>query len=284
MQIGTEFMAEKHTLEELKSEVDNSSIFYKDFLKNFSTGKLNVDHVRYWFRQQYYFSVSLPSCFAALYARTPDIYFAQKQKLAGLFNIEAGGSKDKKAHSKYFKRLGSFLGFTDRDFASLSLQKPKDFTALYLKKRLEKCLGWEEMEGMHQLPLRTAGDYRTTDLLYSMPVKIEFDSQRVYTGREVPLESGLACVGLGNEYLNLKIFKLYREGIHKITGLKRCPTDYFDAHLQNEENDFKVFAGIFDQIVKSPDQIKVVKRDLRDLLIAREKYFASLHAQCSVCI
>lgn len=83
-----------------------------------------------------------------------------------------------------------------------------------------------------------------------------------------PLTQGFSAIAVGNELVNLEIFAAYREGIQKIPGFEECPTGYFDAHLSDEESDFKVFDDLY-QMIACDNSLAEAKTGLIEILGAR---------------
>jgi hypothetical protein len=90
-----------------------------------------------------------------------------------------------------------------------------------------------------------------------------------------PVTHGIASIALGNELLNMSIFRAYRDGIHKIPGLEGCPTGYFDTHLRDEEADFAIFDELYGLV---DDGTEEIERTLTKLLDHRSRYFDQLFA------
>ena len=221
-----------NSLETMKTIVAGHPVVQHRFLENLRNGALTRAQVVAWFEQQFYFSISLPSVFAALYARVPDRLWETKRALVELLKIEAWGTNEHEAHSSYFVEVSKFLGI---DLQALTSSPPKRYTQDYIATRLDLCLNPDR-----------------------------------------PVTSGLAAIALGNEVLNLYIFRSYREGIHEIEGLEECPTGYFDAHLRDEESDFQVFQSLFDAIAQGEDDFKSAEDGLRELLDKRVIFFDRL--------
>lgn len=125
------------TLDSLKSIPTTHPVIRHPFLEAFAQGQLSVPQVTYWVEQQFYFSISLPDAFAALYARIPDIYWQEKRQLVELIKVEAWGSKTESDHSHYFLELCDFLQI---DISHLTQQTPKPYTSAYLQHRIDACL------------------------------------------------------------------------------------------------------------------------------------------------
>lgn len=79
-----------------------------------------------------------------------------------------------------------------------------------------------------------------------------------------PITQGLAAIALG-EILNLHICEAYKEGIHKIAGLEKCPTGFFDAHIRDEVGDFKVFQSLFDAVARGEDDLRNAEIGVQEL-------------------
>ncbi|MBS3152280.1 hypothetical protein J4230_02620 [Candidatus Woesearchaeota archaeon] len=212
--------------------MEEHKVINHPFLKDFRDGKFTKEQVKFWAEQQFFFSVSLPNCFAALFARIPDKNWKIKRSLVDLLKLEAWGSSDDGAHSNYFKELCKYLKV---DLGDLSDKQPKSYTYDYINERLRYCL-------------------------------------------QEPIENGLAVIAIGNEKINLHIFSAYREGINKVKGLEHIPTGYFDAHLQDEDNDFLVFSKLFDSIVYNERQMIGARVALESLLNKRKIYFDKLYS------
>lgn len=220
-----------NSLEALKPIVDNHEIVKHPFLKAFAEGRLSREQVVFWFTQQFYFSISLPKCFAALFARFPERYWQHTVKLSDLLHTEAWGSNVHDAHSVYFQEVAKHLNI---DLERLTNQAPEKFTKKYIEQRLAVCI----------------------------------DST-------IHVSQGLAAIALGNEHLNLHIFRSYRAGIHRVTGLADCPTGYFDAHLRDEAADFAVFQELFD-LITAPEFTQQAEVTLKKLLDQRIEFFDAL--------
>lgn len=202
------------------------------FLIHFRESRWTRAQVRFWAEQQFYFSISLPSAFAAIYARLPDRCWKEKRDLVKLLSVEAWGLDDLRCHSHYFLELCRFL---DIDIVQLTQQPPRHYTESYLRLRLAVCLE----------PDRS-------------------------------VSQGLAAIAIGNEILNLHLYRAYRDGIHKIPGCQECPTGYFDAHLNDEEADAEVFAQLFARVVSSEDDFVAARAGLLELLDARVIFLDAL--------
>ena len=124
-------------LESMKNIVMTHPVTKHQFLLDFANGKLTRRQVIIWFEQQFYFSISLPSAFAALYARVPDKFWQTKQSLVSLLEVEAWGTNHSAAHSNYFKEVASFLGI---DLEKLTAHEPKQYTKEYVDARFDLCL------------------------------------------------------------------------------------------------------------------------------------------------
>ena len=222
----------KYYLDSLRPIVSGHKVLEASFLLSFRNGSLTKDQFAQWLAQQFYFSISLPNAFAALYARIPDKFWQAKRELVPLLDVEAWGSKEVGAHSNAFKKVADYL---EMDIQKLTQQNPKQYTKNYIDFRFGVC----------------------------------FDSVRAVT-------DGLCAIALGNEVLNLHLYKDYREGVHKIVGLENCPTDYFDAHLDDEEADFSIFARLFDLLVRSEQEREQSKYALIELLDQRVIFFEQL--------
>lgn len=219
-------------LNALRHLVDDHPVVQHPFLQRFRAGRWSRTQVRFWAEQQFYFSISLPSAFAALYARVPDRCWKAKRQLVKLLSVEAWGSDDLRCHSHHFVE---FCNFFEIDVERLTEEAPRPYTQVYLQQRLAICL----------------------------------DSQR-------PVAVGLAAIALGNEILNLHIYRAYRDGIHRIPGCEDCPTGYFDAHLCDEEADAKVFADLFSAVADSATDFEAARAGLLELLDARVAFFDAL--------
>jgi pyrroloquinoline quinone (PQQ) biosynthesis protein C len=222
----------KYYLDTLKSVVGEHAVIQHRFFSAFRNGEITKEQVVRWLEQQFYFSISLPSAFAAIYARTPDKFWQVKRSLVPLLDLEAWGSEDNDAHSNAFKKVTDFLQI---DIQKLTEQEPKQYTNDYVSFRFNIC----------------------------------FDSHR-------SIGEGLTAIALGNEVLNLYLYKAYREGIHKISGLENCPTDYFDAHLDDEEADFKIFAELFENLNLDSEEKERAKIALIELLDHRVTFLDHL--------
>lgn len=220
----------KNALEEMKSVVASHPVVRHPFLKAFADGRLTLEQVRRWAEQQFYFSISLPSAFAALYARSDDRFWMEKRPLVGLIDVEAWATGESEAHSTFFIELAEFLGLNLHELTS---RPPEVYTRAYIAIRLDLCLNR-------------------------------------------PIVQGLAAIALSNEILNLYVFPAYRQGIHKIEGLEKCPTGYFDAHIRDEESDFKVFQFLFDVVAQDESDLRLAETAVRELLDARMVFLDAL--------
>lgn len=219
-------------LNSLRGLVDAHLVVRHSFLRRFRAGRWSRPQVRFWAEQQFYFSISLPSAFAAIYARVPDRCWKEKRELVKLLSAEAWGSDGLRCHSHYFVELCQFL---EVDIQQLTKRTPRPYTDAYLQLRLAICLE----------PHR-------------------------------PIAQGLAAIAIGNEILNLYIYRAYRDGIHKIPGCEDCPTGYFDAHLNDEEADAEVFRRLFDATVSTDAEFRAAGAGLLELLDARVTFFDAL--------
>ncbi len=217
-------------LQKLQRLLLGHAVIQHPYLQKFRAGEWNKKQIRVWFEQQMHFSVALPACFAALYARIPDRYWVEKRKLVDLLNVEAWGASDPECHSHYFKEFADFLGM---DIDQVSKAEPKEYTKDYVHLRFDLCL--------HK-----------------------------------PIVQGLAGIAFGNEMLNLFIFQVYREGIHKISGLEQCPSEYFEVHLRDEASDFQVFAKLLETLVAHEADWEEAEKGLKELLDARVVFFDRL--------
>lgn len=127
-------------LDQIKSIPATHPVIHHPFLEAFREGRLSADQVRFWVEQQFYFSISLPSAFAAVYARIPDQFWLEKRALVDLIKVEAWGSEDSH-HSNHFKALCSCLKI---DLPQLTQRVPKPYTAEYLNYRLQLCVDPEK--------------------------------------------------------------------------------------------------------------------------------------------
>ncbi len=225
--------AMRYSLNSLRHICADHPVIHHKFLKAFCDGAFTKEQVCHFVTQQYFFSISLPSCFAVLYARVPYYLWKVKQPLLDLLNIEAWGSDSEGCHSKYFLEFISFLGIEVR---KLTHTDERSYTTEYLAKRFELCANLSR-----------------------------------------PLPQGISSIALGNEVLNLSIFSAYREGINKIVGLEQCPTGYFDAHVRDEEADFRVFDDVFHAISDEDGvMLREAKKGLCEILDARVVFFDAL--------
>lgn len=218
----------------LKSLLRQHPVISHEFLNAFRHGHLSKAHVKFWTVQQFFFSISLPSAFAALYARIPDHLWKKKRELVELLKVEAWGSKESGGHSGHFREFAEFLGI---DLDQIQSSDARPYTRRYIEARLRMCL-----------------------------------SPHGHLG------GGLAAIGLGNEALNLYIFEAYREGIHKIPGLERCPTGYLDAHLRDEGDDSRVFLNLYEELVDTETEHEAARRSLLELLDMRVTFLDELSA------
>jgi pyrroloquinoline quinone (PQQ) biosynthesis protein C len=219
-------------LNALRPLLDAHPVTNHPFLVYFREARWTRAQVRFWAEQQFYFSISLPSAFAAIYARAPDRCWKEKRELVKLLSVEAWGLDDFRCHSHYFIELCRFL---DLDIAQLTQQRPRPYTEAYLQLRLAICL----------------------------------DAVR-------PVSQGLAAIAIGNEILNLYVYRAYRDGIHKIRGCEDCPTGYFDAHLNDEEADAEIFAKLFAAVVSSESDFDAAQAGLLELLDGRVTFLDAL--------
>ncbi len=140
----------------------------------------------------------------------------------------------------------------------------------------------------HSIYFKEVAKYLGIDLeTLSSEAPREFSSTYIRKRLAVCLDSrfdvttGLAAIALGNEYLNLHIFRAYREGIHKIVGLEDCPTGYFDAHLRDEEDDFSIFQDLY-EANSSHENRSQAKEKLIELLDSRVSFFDDLLAYLNI--
>jgi len=121
----------------LGATVSSHPVINHEFLQRFEAGKFDIGQLQFWATQQFFFSISLPSAFAALYARVPNEFWKQKRHLVDLLKVEAWGSNETGCHSKHFIGLCQHLEIavvklTDRDC--------RPYTREYIDFRLELCL------------------------------------------------------------------------------------------------------------------------------------------------
>ena len=102
----------------------------------------------------------------------------------------------------------------------------------------------------------------------------QFIDERLALCSQKPIAQSLAAMALGNEYLNLSIFKAYRDGIVKVLDLESCPLGYFDAHLHDEYDDFKIMDAAFHKVGGGLD--KDIERAVGELLDIRTSYCDAL--------
>ena len=138
-------MEQGPNLQKLHEILWSHPVRHHPFLESFKAGRLTKAQVRYWFEQQFYFSVSLPSAFAALYARIPDASWKEKRKIIDLLNIEAWGATDLECHSHYFTEFAEYLGI---DLAKLATTTPKPYVEDYRKLRFTFCLERPLVQGL----------------------------------------------------------------------------------------------------------------------------------------
>jgi pyrroloquinoline-quinone synthase len=124
-------------LDAMRGLVDDHPVVRHRFLERFRQGGWSKSQVRRWAGQQFYFSLSLPSAFAALHARIPDRLWQRKRRLVHLLALETFGSEEPDAHSHHFVELCAFL---EIDVAELARRDPQPYTAAYVQLRLEICL------------------------------------------------------------------------------------------------------------------------------------------------
>jgi pyrroloquinoline quinone (PQQ) biosynthesis protein C len=142
----------KYRLDLLRPILDSHRIRSHEFLVRFRDGQWSRQQGKTWVEQQFYFSISLPSAFAALYARIPDRFWHEKRAIVELLDVEAWGNPGLRCHSHHFRELAEFFG---TDVAALSIRQPKQYTADYLKLRLDLCLNTDRpiAEGLAALAL-----------------------------------------------------------------------------------------------------------------------------------
>jgi pyrroloquinoline quinone (PQQ) biosynthesis protein C/quercetin dioxygenase-like cupin family protein len=227
-----------YSLEDLIPLVHSHGILSHAFLRAFEGGTLTKEQVVEWLRQQFYFSISLPSTFAALYAKIPDKHWEAKRALIPLLEVEAWGSVDSGSHSQAFREIASYMNL---DVDLLTNTEPKWYTREYIEARLSFCAS----------PQRSVVE-------------------------------GVGAMGVANEILNLHLYRVYREGIHKISGLKDCPTAYFDAHLQDEQADFGIFASLCDVLAQSHQEQGRIRQAVIELLDQRVLFLDRLCADLGV--
>ncbi len=208
---------------DLKQVVFDHPVDRHPFLERFRSGALSADQVRFWLKEQFHFSISLPSAFAVLFARIPDKFWKEKRALVDLLNVEAWGAQDLEAHSRKFLLFADSLHLP---LDELIQSEPKTYTQGYVQERFAMCL-------------------------------------------ERPVLQGLVAIAFGNEILNLSIFSAYREGIQKVKGLEMCSTEYFDAHLSDEDSDFAVFVQLIDALSPTNTDWQLMHVALRELLDKR---------------
>lgn len=124
-------------LEELHRVVERHPIVKHPFIERFRSGNWTRDQIRYWVSQQLYLSISLPSAFAALYARIPEKYWQEKSELVELINVEAWGTDRPDCHSQHFRQL---LTFFNLNLAEITRTPPPKYSQDFTSIRLSLCL------------------------------------------------------------------------------------------------------------------------------------------------
>ena len=118
-------------------------------------------------------------------------------------------------------------------------------------------------------------DLRQLQLEEPKDYTLRFIDDRLALCQDRKISASLAAMAVGNEYLNLQIFAAYRKGISQIAGLENCPTGYFEAHLRDEMEDFKVMENAFYRV-----NVGSTKQELgnvvKELLDIRTGYFDAL--------
>ena len=108
------------------------------------------------------------------------------------------------------------------------------------------------------------------------PYTQQFIDDRVALCSQKPIAQSLAAMALGNEYLNLSIFKAYRDAIPTITGLENCPLGYFDAHLRDEHDDFKIMDAAFQKVnsagLNNSLEQRMIEQAVGELVDIRSRY------------
>ena len=89
-----------------------------------------------WLQQQYFMSISLAPCFAALYARAPFQIWKESAVLTKLISEEAWGTPHD-GHGRLFENIYSDLG---GDLKSLNQLKPLPSTVRAMNERRKLCL------------------------------------------------------------------------------------------------------------------------------------------------
>ena len=118
-------------------------------------------------------------------------------------------------------------------------------------------------------------DLRQLQLEEPKDYTLRFIDDRLALCQDRKISTSLAAMAVGNEYLNLQIFAAYRKGIGQIAGLKNCPTGYFEAHVRDEMDDFRIMDRAFQKV-----NVGCEERDLcgavKELLAIRVRYFDDL--------
>ena|SRR3989338_3898195 len=109
------------------------------------------------------------------------------------------------------------------------------------------------------------------------PYTQQFIEDRVALCLQKPIAQSLAAMALGNEYLNLSIFKAYRDAIPTIAGLESCPLGYFDAHLRDEHDDFRIMDAAFQKVSDGGFDNNIAQA-VGELLEIRSRYCDALWA------
>lgn len=121
---------------EFSSLIDNHPVMRHPFLTDFASGKLGMEDVRTWASQQYFHLLTLPNCFASLYARIPLSLWKEKQGLVRVLQGEVPHSPTHSSHYSLFEALASFLAI---DLDALRKEGPAPYTKRFIERRMELC-------------------------------------------------------------------------------------------------------------------------------------------------
>lgn len=121
---------------EFAALIENHPVIHHPFLEDFSSGRVGMEEVRTWASQQYFHLLTLPNCFASLYARIPLPLWKEKQGLVRVLQGEVPHSPSRASHYSLFEALSSFLQI---DLDALRKNGPAPYTARFVERRMELC-------------------------------------------------------------------------------------------------------------------------------------------------
>lgn len=125
------------TAEDFHSLIAAHPVIRHPFLSAFAKGELGKDALMVWASQQYFHLLTLPNCFAALYARLPLSVWKEKQGLVRVLQGEVPHSDTHSSHYALFESLARHLGV---DLDSLRKEGPAPYTKTFIDRRMDLCL------------------------------------------------------------------------------------------------------------------------------------------------